>query len=72
MLQESFEKAGEAHRRIEYIVNFEINDTDGSIEVVDVKGVKTDVVRMKEKMFHKRYPHKLSIVKYDNGRFEEL
>ncbi|WP_306428755.1 DUF1064 domain-containing protein [Siminovitchia terrae] len=57
---------------MEYIADFEIRNTDGSIEVVDVKGVKTDVFRMKEKMFLKRYPHKLSIVGYKKGKFEEL
>lgn len=72
LLQEAFKKDGKTHRKIEYIADFEIHHKDGSIEVVDVKGVKTDVFRMKEKMFHKRYPHKLSIVGYKNGSFEEL
>ncbi|GIN93348.1 hypothetical protein J22TS1_43990 [Siminovitchia terrae] len=72
LLQEAFKKGAKTHRKIEYIADFEIHHKDGSIEVVDVKGVKTDVFRMKEKMFHKRYSHKLSIVGYKNGKFEEL
>ncbi|HBZ09147.1 MAG TPA: hypothetical protein DEO65_04555 [Bacillus bacterium] len=72
LLQEAFEKDGKTHRKIDYIADFEIHHKDGTIEVVDVKGVKTDVFRIKEKMFHKRYPHKLSIVKYEKGRFEEV
>ncbi len=72
LLQEAFEKDGKTHRKIEYVADFEIHHTDGSIEVVDVKGYKTDMFRIKEKMFHKKYPHKLSIVKYENGGFEEV
>lgn len=65
LLQESFTKDGKTHRRIDYIADFEVHHKDGSIEVVDVKGVATDVFRMKEKMFHARYPHKLSVITYD-------
>ncbi|GIN97845.1 hypothetical protein J6TS1_37150 [Siminovitchia terrae] len=36
LLQEAFEKSGKTHRKIEYIADFEIHNTDGSIEVVDV------------------------------------
>lgn len=72
MLQEAFEKDGKKHRRIDYIADFEIHHLDGSIEVVDVKGALTDVFRIKEKMFNKKYPHKLTLVKYKNGRFEEV
>ena len=62
LLQPEFEKDGKKHRAIWYIADFEIHHNDGSIEVVDVKGVKTQVFRIKEKMFHKKYPHKLTIV----------
>ncbi|GIN91195.1 hypothetical protein J6TS1_07630 [Siminovitchia terrae] len=36
-LQEAFEKDGKTYRKIEYIADFEIHNTDGSIEVVDVE-----------------------------------
>lgn len=62
LLQESFVKDGVKHNKIEYVADFEIHHTDGSIEVVDTKGVKTDVFRIKEKMFHKRYPYRLTLV----------
>lgn len=65
LLQEAFKKHGKTHRRIDYIADFEVHHKDGSIEVVDVKGVATDVFRMKEKMFHVKYPHKLSVIKHD-------
>ena len=62
LLQHEFEKDGKKHRKIEYIADFEVYHKDGSIEVVDTKGVKTEVFRIKEKMFHKRYPHRLTII----------
>jgi len=71
-LQHSFEKDGKKHRAIDYVADFEIHHKDGSIEVVDVKGMKTDVFRMKEKMFHKKYPHKLTLVQWKSGRFVEI
>lgn len=71
-LQHPFEKDGVKHRAIDYVADFEIHHIDGSIEVVDVKGVKTDVFRMKEKMFHKKYPHKLTLVQWKSGRFVEI
>src|SRR5690606_26292284 len=72
ILQEAFEKNGVKHRRIDYIADFEIHHKDGSIETIDVKGHLTDVFRMKEKLFNKIYPHKLTLVKYKNGRCVEL
>jgi|SRR5699024_8827644 len=66
LLQPSFIKDGTKYRKIEYIADFEVHHLDGSIEVVDVKGVKTNVFRIKEKMFHKRYPHKLTLITKDD------
>lgn len=71
-LQDGFEKAGKKHRPIDYIADFEIHHIDGSIEVVDVKGALTDVFRLKQKLFEKKYPHNLKLVKYKNGSFEEV
>lgn len=67
-----FEKDGTKHRAIHYIADFEIHHLDGSIEVIDVKGYKTDVFRLKEKLFHKKFPHKLTLVKWERGRFVEI
>src|SRR5690625_5059460 len=71
-LLDGFEKHGKKHRPVDYVADFEIHHKDGSIEVVDVKGMKTDVFRMKEKMFHKKYPHKLTLVQWKSGRFVEI
>lgn len=71
-LLDGFEKYGKKHRAINYIADFEIHHRDGSIEAVDVKGTLTQVFRIKEKMFNKKYPHKLTLVKWERGRFIEL
>lgn len=71
-LQDGFDKNGVRHRSIDYVADFEIHHNDGSIEVVDVKGYKTQVFRIKQKMFEKKYPYKLSIVQWQKGRFVEI
>lgn len=71
-LLDGFEKDGKRHRPIDYIADFEVHHKDGSIEVVDIKGYKTDVFRIKEKMFNAKYPHKLSVLKLEKGRFVEV
>ncbi len=71
-LQDAVEKHGVKHRAIDYVADFEIHHKDGSIEVVDVKGMKTEVFRIKEKMFHKKYPHQLTLVQWNSGRFVEV
>src|SRR5690606_36572054 len=71
-LHEGFEKDGKKYRAIDYVADFEIHHKDGYIEAIDVKGVLTDVFRLKEKLFNMKYPHKLTLVKYENGRFVEL
>ena len=64
LLQEGFEKNGKKYRPIYYVADFEILHNDGSIEVVDVKGMLTTDFKLKQKLFEKRYPHKLSLMKY--------
>lgn len=73
LLQPAFVKDGKRHQAIKYIADFEIHHQDGSIEIVDVKGAPlTQVFKLKEKLFHKKYPHKLTLVRWENGRFVEL
>jgi len=69
-LQEKFElvptfrKNGTTYRAITYIADFVIENNDGTMEVVDVKGVETQVFKIKKKLFEYRYPDlKLKIVK---------
>ena len=55
-LQEGFNTAdGERVRPIYYIADFEYIE-DGIIVAEDVKGVKTAVFKLKEKLFKYRYP----------------
>lgn len=41
---------------IKYISDFIVEYADGTIKVIDVKGVKTTDFKIKEKMFNYRYP----------------
>ena len=42
---------------IKYISDFKITYKDGSVKVIDVKGIKTADFKLKEKMFNFRYPN---------------
>ena len=54
LLQEGFRKNGKAYRKIEYVADFMYRQ-DGKLIVEDVKGIKTDVYKLKQKLFEKRY-----------------
>jgi hypothetical protein len=55
LLQDGFERDGKKYRAIFYIADFEYIQ-DGKRIVEDVKGVKTDIYKLKKKMFLKKYP----------------
>ena len=55
LLQDGFERDGKKYRVIFYIADFEYIQ-DGKRIVEDVKGVKTDIYKLKKKMFLKKYP----------------
>jgi hypothetical protein len=56
LLQEGFTKNGERYRPINYYADFRVTYSDGSVEIVDVKGTKTNVYKLKKKLFEKKYP----------------
>ena len=58
-------KTGKTIRAIKYVPDFEVIYTDGRVEVVDVKGMQTDVFRIKCKLFMFRYQIPLVLVKYN-------
>lgn len=58
-------KTGKTIRAIKYVPDFEVIYTDGRVEVVDVKGMQTDVFRLKCKLFMFRYQIPLVLVKYN-------
>lgn len=62
LLLESYKKNGKTVRKTEYVADFEITNLDGSIEIVDVKGVETPVFKLKKKLFEFRYDHSLKVV----------
>lgn len=45
------------HAGVKYRADFLITHLDGSLEVVDSKGVETEVFRIKRKLFIADYPH---------------
>lgn len=57
-LQESFKKSGKAHRKIEYVADFMYRDNKKSVTVIeDIKGMRTDVYKLKKKLFEYKYPN---------------
>ncbi|OHX41690.1 DUF1064 domain-containing protein [Cytobacillus oceanisediminis] len=65
LLQEGFKKNGRTIRKVEYVADFEVKHLDGSIEVIDVKGVETEVFNLKRKWFDRLYLYRLSVIAYD-------
>ena len=65
LLQESFKKNGKTYRKIEYVADFKYIE-DGKTIVEDVKGMQTDVFKIKHKLFEKIYPDlELRIIKWN-------
>lgn len=63
LLQDRFKKNGKIYRKIEYIADFKYIE-NGKIIVEDVKGIQTDVFKLKHKLFEKKYPDlELKIIK---------
>ena len=54
LLQEAFEKDGKKYRKIEYVADFQFEEK-GKVKVWDAKGMKTDVYKLKKKMFEYKY-----------------
>ena len=44
------------HQSIKYIADFKITYNDNTVDIVDVKGIKTADFKIKEKMFNFMYP----------------
>lgn len=56
LLQDKFvDKHGKTHRKIEYVADFLYINKDDKAIVEDVKGVMTDVYKLKKKLFLKIY-----------------
>ncbi len=70
LLQEAFDKNGKHYRKIEYIADFEYKQ-DGETRVIDVKGMKTDVFKLKQKLFEYKYPD-LHLELVDGSNYEKI
>lgn len=63
LLQDKFKKNGKTYRKIEYVADFKYIE-NGKAIVEDVKGMQTDVFKLKHKIFEKTYPDlELRIIK---------
>lgn len=56
ILQDAFDKNGIHYRKISYIADFVAEYSDGRIEIIDVKGIKTDIYTLKKKLFEFKFP----------------
>jgi len=54
-LQENFTHEGKTIRKIKYVADFSYHEDD-VFTVIDVKGMKTDVYKLKKKLFLFKYP----------------
>ena len=55
LLQDSFRKNGKTYSKIKYIADF-VYEEKGQTIVEDTKGMKTDIFKIKQKLFEYRYP----------------
>lgn len=55
-LQPKYKYGKSTIRAIKYIADFVVSYKDGSVEIVDVKGMKTQVYNLKKKMLLYKHP----------------
>jgi hypothetical protein len=63
VLQPAFKKNNQTIRKISYFADFVVHGIDGKTDVIDVKGIETDVFKIKKKLFEYVYPN-LNLVCY--------
>ena len=56
LLQEKFKKDGKLCRPIFYVADFQVKYKDGHTEIVELKGMETQLWRVKQKLFEHKYP----------------
>jgi hypothetical protein len=56
VLQEGFKRGKRAVKPITYKADFLVTYPDGQQKIIDCKGVKTEVYRIKKKLFEYKYP----------------
>lgn len=55
ILQDKFKYHGKTEQKVEYVADFEYTDRNGEKFVEDVKGYKTEIYKLKRKLFLKKY-----------------
>ena len=65
-LQPTFRKNGTTHRLITYVADFVVVNNDDTTDVIDVKGVETQVFKIKQKLSEYKYLNKKLKVKLVN------
>ena len=56
LLQEKYRYNGKAIRPIKYRADFRVKYSDGTEKIIDVKGMLTDVYKIKKKLLLFKYP----------------
>ena len=62
ILQEGFKKNGKTFKPITYKGDFRVYNLDGTSCIVDVKGMATDVFKIKYKMFCNKFDEELKLI----------
>ncbi|NMW84242.1 DUF1064 domain-containing protein [Peptoniphilus sp. AGMB00490] len=63
LLQDKFKLDGVTHRKIEYVADFKYWDREKETWIVeDVKGIKTEVYKLKKKIFLKKYGREYTFI----------
>ncbi len=57
LLQAGYMDKGKKVRDMYYVADFQVWYSDGRVVVIDTKGFKTQVYRMKKKLFRRKYPN---------------
>ena len=69
----SFRKDGKTFRKTIYKADFKVILNDGTEEILDVKGVETDVFKIKRKLLELQNPFiNFYLIKRKHGKWEKL
>lgn len=71
-LQPGFKKNNKTYKPINYKADFLVTYSDGQQAAIDVKGVETNVFKLKEKLFANKYEIPLHVITEYNGRWVDL
>ncbi|WAX16493.1 hypothetical protein LC76P1_00056 [Lysinibacillus phage LC76P1] len=64
ILQEGFTKHGKKHLPIKYVADFKVIYPDGTVKIVDIKGMVTADFKLKYKMFCNKFDEELLLLRH--------